>query len=143
MDQFSFVISISYVINSIARMNSNKYEYYINKNPHYQFYFYALCELYDILDLEPEIHNHFFINDYHILYLKRDYFHIRKYCFTHNIENLLILHRLPDCFNNNHLEIFTYYENIISKRYKEERIEDERINEEKEASTVEEFINHG
>ena len=123
MNNFSFITILDFVINSIGSMNSDNYEDYINKNPHVQHYFDALCELYDVLEFYPvPIQNINFINDYNPLSITNDYFRLRKYCFSNNISAILDLQKLSPIFNNNYHEIFHYYENIICRKYKEEKI---------------------
>ena len=121
MDNYSFILLLDYVINSIGTMNINKYENYVEKNPHIQHYFDALCELYDILEFYPDIQNDILINNYEPSSLQKNYFQLRKYCFSNDISGILNLQKLPNVFNNNYLEIFYYYEKIISRKYKEEK----------------------
>lgn len=130
MDNYSFILLLDYVINSIGTMNINKYENYVKKNPHIQYYFDALCELYYILEFYPDIQNDILINNYKPSSLQRDYFQLRKYCFSNDISGILNLQKLPSVFNKDYREVFNYYENIIGRKYKEEKIGYDHNNEE-------------
>lgn len=124
MNNYSFIFTLDNVINSISTINNYEYENYIYQHPYVQCYFDALCELYDVLEFHPDIQNNHLINNYKLSSIRTDYFRLRNYCFSNNIENLLKIDKLPSIFNRNYRDIFNYYETIICKEYKEEKIED-------------------